>query len=167
MYNIVFKRGLRKRFRKFKYKYLVFVVFTLWMLTTKSETEMIEAGKQTPKSTFLRRLSTALFKVKDGIAYVALGRFLFGDTVCKDTFFPIHLLTNKDTWLPVDAKKTTYVFSAYLVHSENKIVIIGAKTKQGLPLGCQLWYTFRNNTMKHQELISVSWWKFPEGRDFR
>lgn len=49
-------------------------------------------------------------------------------------------LANNQTWQPVNTEKTGYVFSAYMVEGEARLVVLGALSEAKVRYNCLLWY---------------------------
>lgn len=58
---------------------------------------------------------------------------------CKEIRF-LQELVDENAWLPVDNRKTMFVFSAYYIKHRAKVFIIGAKQTEAVDGVCQFWY---------------------------
>ena len=62
---------------------------------------------------------------------------------CTDIVLPVDLL-QVDSWSRVD-NKSVYVFAAYNVESDGKIMAVGASVKPAPDVFCQLWHIADDN----------------------
>lgn len=71
---------------------------------------------------------------------------------CNGTIFPIQYADSED-WYPFDKRNSIYVFSAYMIRSKNKVLIIGAKLRSlKVAVFCQMWRWDSVNNTTHMKV---------------